>query len=73
MTTVLKISFPVHMPGACASKTMHPAVYSRVHIIKTYLNLERSMHVPDAHVPTPLHLATKLCTLGAGYTLNFEH
>ena len=31
------------------------------------------MHLPGAQVRKPVHPATKLCTLGAGCTLNFEH
>ena len=31
------------------------------------------MHTLGAHVSKPMHLAAKMCTQGAGCTLNFEH
>ena len=31
------------------------------------------MHLLGAQVPRPRHLATKMCTPGAGCTLYFEH
>ena len=31
------------------------------------------MHLSGAQVVKAVHLATKMCSLGAGCTLNFEH
>ena len=31
------------------------------------------MHPPGAQVPKSMHTAAKMCTQGAGCTLNFEH
>ena len=31
------------------------------------------MHLPGAQLPKPMHPAPKLCTPGAGCTLNFKH
>ena len=31
------------------------------------------MHMPDARVSKSMHPAAKMCTQGAGCTLNFEH
>ena len=31
------------------------------------------MHLPDEQVQKHVHPATKMCTPGAGCTLNFEH
>ena len=31
------------------------------------------MHTPDAQVMKYMHLAAKVCTAGAGCTLNFKH
>ena len=51
----------MHTPGACAPKSMHPAVFQGAHF---YINIlkksGKSMHLPDAQVGKCLHLASKL-------------
>ena len=46
---------------------------TRLISIKMYLNILKSMHLLGAQVQRPVHPASKMCTLGAGCTLNFEH
>ena len=38
-----------------------------------YVGLEKMVHLPDAHKFKSVHPAAKICTPGAGCTLNFEH
>ena len=67
----------MHTAGAWPLKPMHPpAVCPCVHfymIILENWKIGNSMHLPGAQVLKLVHPATKMCTYGAGCTLNFEH
>ena len=49
----------MHTPGACATNTMHPALFLWAQFS---INILKIMHLPGAQVPKPMHLTTKLCT-----------
>ena len=68
--TVFEIKVPKMVHPAICSCASH---YISRRNIKAYLKVEKSMHTPGAHVSKSMHPAAKMCTQGAGCTLNFGH
>ena len=62
----------VHLPDA-TPKMMLPANCScATHYINLSKVFGKSIHTPGEQVSKPMHPAAKMCTQGAGCTLNFE-
>ena len=60
--------------GCIALKTHAPGCVSMSSFIYNYIKkCGKSMHLPCAQLIKPVHPANKMCTPGAGCTLNFEH
>ena len=63
----------VYLSGANTPKMVHPAICP---CVTPSINLSKggkSMHTPGAQLSKSMHPAAKMCTQGAGCTLNFEH
>ena len=58
-----KLRFYFRAPATCLCVTHY----------ETYSKVGKSMHTPGAQVSKSMHPAAKMCTQGAGCTLNFEN
>ena len=63
----------MHLPGARPSKTMHPAVCQGVHFYVIILKIWKKYAPAGYTGPKTCAPATKMCTPGAGCTLNTEN